>query len=212
MDETILTMNRNISSGIKYLIPFAICTVVQIVIFALNYEDIIDSFNSSNANGATMFMILIMIGFGSLTCLLIGVLLLIIGLIGRKRVNNFVNEHGVDEIMSELNHYLYVLGTDKKPITVITPHYIYEVGVGFITSTDVDLAYGYRYKSNSHIRIYKINGKSDSICRGIKLYGDEIKEVFAALYEINPDILIGYTARNLQTHRERVKEYKANNR
>ena len=113
-----------------------------------------------------------------------------------------------DEVMNAINNARYVYAVGKKPVTIITDDFIYEVGVGFVTNK-FDLAYGYSYKGTS-ILAFTIGNKRESICRGIALGGNEKNKVFEALRYYNPEILLGYTNDNLVAHRKRVKENRGN--
>ena len=132
-----------------------------------------------------------------------------IGLYGRVKINKFLNENGEENVMSEINNNtIYVLAHKKKVISIITDKHIIEIARGVFKSTDIDYAYGYRYRNSTSIRAFDINNKAFGFANGINLNADEKFEVFEALKRINPNILLGYSADNYKEHKARVKAHK----
>lgn len=149
------------------------------------------------------------IGTVAFVAAIVSAVAFVIGLIGKITYSDFVKKNGEDAIMRELSEStVYVYYRKKKPVTIITRYHIFELGYSIMSSKDIDYAYGYSYKGSTSIRAFYITNKSLGFARGIPLRSNEMKECFAALKTINPDILLGFTGENAREHKARVKEYK----
>lgn len=153
---------------------------------------------------ASIFLILFSIAFWII------VISLLVGLKRKSYLEQYVEEHGEDLLVSELNQNSVFIYKDKKgnPITFLTNNRIYEVGRKFVELSELDMAYGYSYKGATSIRTITKYDKYNDVCSNIGLKSNNYNEFFKALYQIKPSVLLGYTAENLKIHKEHVKEAK----
>lgn len=202
----IFRKNSRLKAGIILLIIVAVCFVGIAVTTLLFYEELFEAPSRVSANSVAPMIIA---GFGGIgfALLIAGGILLIIGGTSKARISRFVNEYGEDKLLNELNHPLCLLGTEKKPVTIIGKDIIYDVSHGFVKTGDIDYCYGYRYKNSTSLSVHLYHGRGEYICSGIDINGQSIKTVTNAIKQVNPDLLVGYTNYNAIAHRERVQAY-----
>lgn len=209
IDESIFNRNSKLKTGIINLCIMGAALLVIVGTVFYYYEELFEGPASRNGNSDALPIIVICF-FVAFFCAIFGITYTITGATGKRRVRRFVEQYGEDKMLSELQNPLYVFGR-KKPYTIITKNYIFEVERGFIKTDSIDYCYGYSYKGNTSIHSYSLTNHKEYFCSGIGLRSDDIKQVFAALQSVNPDILLGYTSENAAEHRRRVKEFLAGN-
>ena len=209
IDENIFNRNSKLKTGIINLCIMGAAILVAVGTALYFYEELFEgpASRSGNSEALPIFVICLFVAF---ICAIFGITYTITGAVGKRRVRNFVDNYGEDKMLRELQNPLYVFGR-KKPYTIITKNYIFEVERGFIETKSIDVCYGYSYKGNTSIHSYSLTNHKEYFCSGIGLRSDDIKQVFAAIRSVNPDLLIGYTSENMSEHRRRVKEYCAGN-
>ncbi len=208
IDEKVLKKYSGLKAGIVCAI---ICVVLWLVVgvACLMNIDLLQNGSSMDINNSILMPVFAGCCPCGMVAFILAVIFLIMGGSARSRINKFVNEHGEEQVMSAINKARHVYARRNRPITIFTDDFIYEVGVGFV-GTNYDLAYGYSYKGNTSLHVYTITNKSESICRGIPLRSNDMKQVMATLASYNPSILLGYTGDNMNEHRARVKQHRIN--
>lgn len=206
IDESVLKKSNFLKPGIVFGILWVVLGIVLGVVMLINYEELFEG-PAGRAANSNLTAIIAIITMSIMLCGLMAMIFLIIGICNKVRIKNYISSHNEDEIMEAIHNANFVYSRGNNPITIFTNDFIYEVGVGFITS-NYDLAYGYRYKSSTSIVGITITGKRESFCRGIYLNSDEKMQAFRVLQAYNPEILLGYTADNLKEHKNRMKQYK----
>lgn len=198
--------NSNIKIGKIFLAIFVIADVIAGVIVAIS---------SANEGFAEDFApVIIASGFIAAICMVLGIaglILLVIGIRGKKRTEAYIAENGEDALINEIhNETLYIYARKNKPVTIITRKHIFEIGDNIFNTADIDHAYGYSYRGSTSIHGYTLKNKLCVFAKGIYLNSDDKTKVFQALKTVNPDVLLGFTNEALKEHKSRVKEYKRN--
>lgn len=199
-----MSRNNNLKYGKILLIIFACLYVVAGIVFGIGYlQDALQDTPTYAIIGGCM-------AAAGMILWMAGLILLIMGLRGRKVFKNFIEENGEDALMNEVyNETLFIYARKGQPITVITRKHIFDIGNNIFNTAEVDHAYGYRYKNSTSIAAYTIDNKRFAFANGINLNSDDKTNIFKALQVVNPSVLLGFTNEALKEHRKRVKEYKA---
>ena len=203
LNENVIKQNPNLRMATKVGIITGVLLITALVTYILGTNGVLDTV--TNDQGIA-FGILAITGVTGAIGLFFTLSCLVVGLIGAARVNSYVSSHDKDEIIAEIKEADYVFSDGKKPITVFARSFIFDVGLQIIDPTKIDMAYGYR---TTKIKLFMINGRVTEMCYGILMGGDDIKICMAHLARYNPNVLLGYTAKNEIEHKKRVKAFKA---
>lgn len=185
---------------IAFVICLLLCGISMLAIYlTMGFNDL-------------MFLPLGIFGMGAGVLFYIIIIFLFIALSKRKKVNEYLDAYGEEQVLSALNNPVHTFNYKNKPYTFFTEKFIYDQSFGFINMDDVDVVYGYRYNNATYLRVLTLQERTINICAGIGINTQASKDAMNALYRIKPSILFGYVSDNFAAHKEHVKEYKKQNR
>ncbi len=200
LEEGFYKKNHLITVGIRMLIASLILGAITGGLFYFMFNDLDETFGFICFFGT----------FISGVLLLISLIYIIMGAVGRASVVNFVNKAGEEKFMQHLaDETLYIYAEKNRPVTIITTKFIIEVDRGVYRAAGIDYCYGYSYRGNTSIKAYDLNNRCTTFAYGIMLRSNDATGLYQALAKVNPDLLIGYNSNNAKEHKRRVKEAKA---
>lgn len=185
--------------------------IAAILIAVFNYEMLFDSpkgIKNTDADIAQFFLSSFI--WIAVICVIVAIILLKGGSNTRKYIKRTIDKYGEEEVLNQLNHAEFVyFSNKKKPVTIVTKNYIFEVGRKFIDIDSLDLVYGYSYKGNSSwIQALTLTGSTEKFATGINIDSKDKIDLLDTIKRINPNVMLGYTTENSQAHGEHVSVYK----
>lgn len=200
-DESIFKKSPYIRTSIGY----AIATVLSFIILIAAAITLLIHPDDDDA-----FVILALAIFALVTFAGFFIANIVKGIAGRSKVNKYLSEHDKDEILAQLQNARYVCPGKKFPMAIFTDTFVFDVGSGIYDGKDIDFVYSYRKGAETCIKVNFINGKVVNICKNVNIRSGDAQKCLNALGAMNPDMLLGYMLKNIDEHKRRVKEYKAN--
>lgn len=201
LDEKIINYNPYLKTAMSYMIAIAVFLGIGFTCLGM--------FLMGSLDEADLLAAVVVVGIIFVVLAFFGGKSLISGVRGKKSINKYVSEHGQDEVMSSIHKALFVYSQGKKPVTIFTDKFILDCGGGIYDIEDVDWAYGYHKGTDTCILVYLTNGKKHKICNQIVTRSPEIGKCLEAISIANPNAILGYSLKNSDEHKRRVKARKA---